>query len=182
MVMDNKKFLIFDFFGVISSEVFNIWLDRHGLNSRYNEAIQFTRRADRGEISYREEISALAKISGQDPEVLHAEWMSILKINQHIVDFIQSNRNKYHFALLSNSSADFVRPILNKYQLEGLFEHVFISSELRLVKPNQDIFWTAVQSLQTTPENCIMIDDKAENIEGAKSIGMGGIVYSIPKE
>ena len=178
--MDGRIILVFDFFGVISSEVFNLWLARHHLEDQYELAISITRRADLGEINLEEEATLLGQISGQGTEEILAEWYELMTINQPIIDFMKANNRKYRFALLSNASAEFVRPILGQYELDEIFEQIFISSEMQLRKPHQDIFWTVAQSLNVTPERCIMIDDKQPNIDAATSIGMRGILYKIP--
>ena len=176
---DDKPCLIFDFFGVLCSEVFNIWLDRHNLTDRHDEAIAITRRADAGSISLFEEMQLLAKMSGQTAEEVYSEFNNDVKINHDLVDFIKNNKDKYHCVLLSNSVAEFVRPILANYHLHGLFEDTFISNELHETKPNSDIFWSVVKGMNVAPKKCVMIDDKPKNIDGARAIGMNGIIYKM---
>lgn len=176
---DNKPCLIFDFFGVFCTEVFNIWINRHNLEDRYDEAIAITRRADIGQISLFEEMQLLAKISGQIAEEVYSEFNNNIKINYELVDFVKKNKEKYRCVLLSNSVAEFVRPILKSYHLYSLFEDTFISNELHDMKPDSSVYWTVAKKLNVAPKNCVMIDDKTRNIESARSIGMNGIVYKM---
>ena len=46
-----------------------------------------------------------------------------------------------------------------------------------VAKPSREIFEKVCEALGSAPEHCLFLDDKPENIEGAKAAGMQGIVF-----
>lgn len=56
-------------------------------------------------------------------------------------------------------------------------QHVFVSYELGLLKPDLQIYQTVLQKLSAAPEEVIFVDDKADNTAAAESVGIHGIVF-----
>ena len=76
-------------------------------------------------------------------------------------------------ALLSNAGFDFGDAF--RYSPTGaLFERVFVSAELGLLKPDPEIYRHVVRELGIEPSQMVFIDNKKVNVEGAESIGATG--------
>ena len=60
----------------------------------------------------------------------------------------------------------------NGNHLDDFFDHVFLSQELHLQKPDPEIFKTAIRSLNANPTETIFIDDNAENTAAAAACGL----------
>ncbi|MFR3313439.1 MAG: HAD family hydrolase [Alphaproteobacteria bacterium] len=56
-------------------------------------------------------------------------------------------------------------------------DKIFVSYELGLLKPDKAIYQSVLEKLNAKPEEVIFIDDKRENVEAAKSLGINGIVF-----
>ena len=56
-------------------------------------------------------------------------------------------------------------------------DKIFVSYELGLLKPDKAIYQSVLARLNAMPEEVIFIDDKRENVEAAKSLGINGIVF-----
>lgn len=54
----------------------------------------------------------------------------------------------------------------------GHFRTIFVSGELRLVKPDPAIYRHVLDAIGTAPSNCLFIDDSAKNVDAAKAVGM----------
>jgi putative hydrolase of the HAD superfamily len=80
-------------------------------------------------------------------------------------------------ALLSNAGADF-GSYFRHSPLGALFEAVFVSGELNMLKPDPQIFQHAMDALGITPEQTVFIDNKEVNVRGAESLGITGHVYT----
>jgi len=80
-------------------------------------------------------------------------------------------------ALLSNAGADF-GSYFRHSPLGALFEAVFVSGELNMLKPDAQIFQHAMDALGITPEQTVFIDNKEVNVRGAESLGITGHVYT----
>lgn len=69
---------------------------------------------------------------------------------------------------------------------DELFDHVLISGEVGLRKPQPEIYLLAAKALQAEPTECIFVDDFQVNADGAAAVGMRGIQHrnadeTIPK-
>lgn len=87
----------------------------------------------------------------------------------------------YRVAMLSNTTpprAAFIR----RQGFYSHFEPVILSCDIGVKKPHQGAFVTMLNQLQASPSDCLLIDDKLENIEAARRLGMDGIVFSSPEE
>ncbi|MBQ0121032.1 MAG: HAD-IA family hydrolase [Bacteroidales bacterium] len=53
-----------------------------------------------------------------------------------------------------------------------------ISSEEKVIKPEPEIYHRLFDKFDLKPEECIFTDDRIENIEGGRRVGMEGIVFT----
>lgn len=98
-----------------------------------------------------------------------------LIVQESMLNLIKDLRNKgYKVYLLSNTNEDSVNYMKNS----GLFESVdgYVLSYLEnKVKPNQGIYKTLINRYNLLPEESIFIDDRLDNCETAKLLGMDAI-------
>lgn len=52
-----------------------------------------------------------------------------------------------------------------------------LSCDIHLLKPNREIFEALLDKYNFKAEECIFIDDREINIQGAKVLGIEGIVF-----
>ena len=57
------------------------------------------------------------------------------------------------------------------------FTDTLISADVRLVKPQPEVYETAIRKFDVIPEECVFIDDNLLNVEAAQNAGMHGIVF-----
>lgn len=172
--------IIFDFFGVICSEVSPIWLKRY---FSVDEAVliknSLVSSADIGEITSDELFIELSKKTNISPEQIYNDWMKLAKIDNNLVDYIIKLKQSKHLkmSLLSNAPSKFLRNILDNHSLEGLFDVIIISSEVKVSKPSRNIFLMLLNELNIEPQDAIFIDDNMNNIDTAKSLDMKTIHF-----
>lgn len=98
-----------------------------------------------------------------------------LMVQESMLNLIKDLRNKeYKVYLLSNTNEDSVNYMKNS----GLFESIdgYVLSYLEnKVKPNQGIYKTLINRYNLVPEESIFIDDRLDNCETAKLLGMDAI-------
>jgi putative hydrolase of the HAD superfamily len=84
-------------------------------------------------------------------------------------------------ALLSNAPASFGR-VAERQPWTEHFEHLVFSGDLRIAKPDPEI-WTALAGTvgASTPE-CLFVDDRQVNIDGARAAGMHAHLWSSAAE
>lgn len=61
------------------------------------------------------------------------------------------------------------------------FKGATISGDVKILKPNPQLFDIFLNNHNLRPEECVMVDDKSENIDVVKSMGMNGIVFNREK-
>lgn len=79
--------------------------------------------------------------------------------------------------ILSNIGDAMTAGLLAKFDWLGGFDHCTWSYALKLAKPEEAIYRCAADGLKTPPPNILFIDDRVENVEAARSIGMQAIQY-----
>ena len=78
---------------------------------------------------------------------------------------------------LSNWSVETFAMIRPKYPILDLMEDMVISGREKVMKPDAKIFQTALRRFDIKPEESVFIDDNVNNIEGARALGIHGIVF-----
>ena len=78
--------------------------------------------------------------------------------------------------LLSNFSTD-LRSILEAQDLLRRFDHVAISAEIGVMKPDAAAYEAILGMLALPASACVFIDDLPANVAAAQALGMHGIVF-----
>ena len=84
--------------------------------------------------------------------------------------------------LLSNTNALHIEHIKERYAFPGLVKGAILSHELKLRKPQREIYEAALKMSGTLPEETVFIDDLEENCEGARKAGLHAIRYRGAKD
>jgi putative hydrolase of the HAD superfamily len=79
--------------------------------------------------------------------------------------------------LLSNMVPEIGRHLREHRNLFGRFAHVTYSCELGSVKPEPAIYRHVLAGLGVAPDRALLIDDRPANIDGARAVGMHGVVF-----
>ncbi|HEY4362227.1 MAG TPA: HAD family phosphatase [Bryobacteraceae bacterium] len=58
------------------------------------------------------------------------------------------------------------------------FDHHTFSYELKMVKPQAEIYHHALEGLGVKPEEALFLDDRPENVAGARAVGMHSEIFS----
>jgi len=170
--------LVFDFFGVISSEVAPYWLAKY-LSPAEAATTKATivQAADRGALSQDEMFLELAKLTQVPPPQIEREWQSCVHVDGRVVSLIKAFAPRCKLGLITNSPSPFVRGLLDQHGLNALFDSVIVSSEVGCAKPDREIYERSLASLAARAAEALMIDDNPDNIAGALAIGMEGLLF-----
>ena len=170
--------VIFDCFGVLVTELGDTWVRRHSFSeNRVKDWKKIARAGDLGELSENELYRLSGRMVDNDAGGLEAEWDSLVVLNEEVLNTVKLVRAAgYKVAVLSNATR-MVRKYLAKFGIEDDFDGVFISSEMRLVKPDVRIYEMAAKNLGVRACDCLMVDDKEKCVVGARESGMLGLQY-----
>ena len=178
-----EKVILFDFFGVISSEVSPIFFKRY-FNEEEAKIVkeEIMSKGDKGELNEEEIYDLIAKRVNETPLKVKEDFKKLIHINYELVNYIKELKKEYKIYLLSNAVSSFLRRILKENNLYELFNEVYISGEIKLIKPYKEYFNYVIEKEDLDPSMCIMIDDNKKNIEGAISCNLNGIVFTNNKD
>jgi FMN phosphatase YigB (HAD superfamily) len=170
--------IVFDCFGVICTEIAAVWLPRYLSPA---DAVDVKSRlfgaADRGDVSQDALLDQLGALVGLSPGAVESEWNDCVVIDDRLVAVAERLAARYRLALLTNATAPFARGLLSKYDLGRLFPVIVVSGERRLAKPDRRIYELTLSEMGLPAATTLLIDDNPANIDGARAVGMDGIVY-----
>ena len=114
-----------------------------------------------------------AEVTGQS-RVLHPEVYGILRD-------LQAAR-RYTIATLNNESRELNDFRIRAFELRDYFDYFICSGYVGEMKPHPDIYRTAFEISGTPAAQTLFIDDKAENCEAARALGINAIHFHSPGE
>lgn len=173
------KAVILDFYGVIQSEEVLIWCDKNsaehpGLREKVDEV---SAQIDLNLITLDQYFEELAKMVGRPTEQVRHELRDEVTIDRNLLSLIDDFRAKgIKTAILSNDGPS-LRGYLNQHNITPHFDHIFISGELNMMKPDVRIYQHAAQELMIHPAQIIFFDDRQTNVDGALAAGFQAQLY-----
>lgn len=79
---------------------------------------------------------------------------------------------------ITNWSAETYPIAVRKYPELGLFRDTVISGEVRMSKPDPEIFHYALNRFGITADRAVFIDDNAANVSAARELGITSIAFT----
>jgi len=115
---------------------------------------------------------------GCNPNQVVSAWNAmILNFPANRLDILEKLSVDYKLFLLSNTNdlhMEKVRRELKKTTgraLESFFEKTFLSQEIKLRKPEPEVFLEVAKQIQLDPNEILFVDDSIQHINSAKKIG-----------
>lgn len=187
------KNLIFDFGKVLVDYDFHAFFRRYITDTE--RCLAFT------PVIYNVELQQLLDLEEQPFEVIMEEWIEknkefepeIRYFSEHYTEVV-TNEIEGMYELLTQLKAEGyklygltnwcskVYLTMAQFPIFKLLDGQVISSEEKVIKPNPEIYQRLFNRFNLNPEECIFTDDRAENIEGGRRLGMEGIVFTDAKQ
>jgi putative hydrolase of the HAD superfamily len=99
------------------------------------------------------------------------------------LDFINGLKNKYKLHIITNGFEEVQNFKVVNSGLKTYFQNIFTAEKIGFKKPHPRIFLTAIESVNTSAYNSIMIGDSLEaDIQGALDVGMQAIHFNTHNE
>jgi len=80
-------------------------------------------------------------------------------------------------AILSNMGEDLLAYMREHFGWLNNFHHLTWSCELDLIKPMAEIYEHTLERLGVRPDEALFIDDRLENVEGARAVGIRSLLF-----
>jgi putative hydrolase of the HAD superfamily len=133
-------------------------------------------------------VRELLGFSDLSDEAIDTAWNSLLlDLPPERVALLQKLSESYRIFLLSNTSSIHITQV-NKIleastgieRLDHLFETVFLSYEMGLMKPDAQIYLNVLEQAGLQAEETLFLDDNLDNINGASKLGIDTIHVQKP--
>ncbi len=121
------------------------------------------------------------KVNKNIDDFLHI-FNSKPKLDKEIFELAKKLKKYYKTALLSDNFDDMTNTIRKNLDFKKYFDLAIFSNEVGLVKREDKIYRFAVKNLRCKPSECVLIDDKKENIQRARRLGINGILFESIKK
>ena len=177
------KSLVFDFgdvFLTLDKSATQKHLQKFGIKEFTKEMLTKNHAYEMGLISTDDFIAYYTNRFPQIDELdfIHA-WNSILvDFPKHKLDFIQrlADEKSFQLILLSNTNElhiNWIKENISFYNsFKNSFDAFYLSHEIELRKPNQDIYKFVLNNHDLSPEKVLFIDDTKENTDAASQLGI----------
>lgn len=140
------------------------------------------------EPTFRNYVREILNFPDLSDEAIDTAWNSLLlDLPPERVELLRKLATSYRLFLLSNTSSIHITQV-NKIleastgvkKLEDLFEIVFLSYEMGLMKPDTRIYQDVLDKAGLKAEETLFLDDNADNIRGAAQLGIETIHVQKP--
>lgn len=106
----------------------------------------------------------------------------LARTNKAVVKIAEQLSKRYKMALLSDINKERYKVVESKFINTKLFNKIFLSYKLHLLKPDKRIFLHVIKGLKVKPNEILFIDNDIKNINGARKVGMEGILFNNAKQ
>ncbi|UFH57293.1 HAD family phosphatase [Spirosoma sp. KNUC1025] len=161
------------------TEVLALW-KQHNILSQYETGLI-------DDDAFRAHVRQLLKNDSWADEVIDTAWNTVLlDIPVERLERIKELKSHYRLFLLSNTSAIHIRYVnkvltgMGQPTLEELFEKVFYSYDVQLMKPSPEIYQHVLDKAGLAAEETAFFDDNALNIQAAAELGIQAVHVQPP--
>ena len=140
------------------------------------------------DLAFRNHVRRLLKNDSWADEVIDTAWNTVLlDLPIKRIERIKELKSTHRLFLLSNTSPIHIRQVnnvlknLNQPTLEELFERVFYSYDVQMMKPSPQIYQHVLDEAGLKAEETAFFDDNAANIQAAAELGIRAVHVQPPK-
>ena len=107
----------------------------------------------------------------------YVEYISVMKKDEilpGVKEFILSLKENNIKVALGSASKNSMR-ILNALEIVNLFDCIVDGNRITKAKPSPEVFLKGAEELEVSPKRCVVFEDAAAGVEGAKNANMFAI-------
>ena len=175
--------IIFDFGGVLGTDADTVFievLENHGISKEKANEIwnQYWPKLKEG-TSGVEEIWKSVKLElNEDIKLLIDEYEDKIEVYPEIIEFCKKIKKRgYNLGILANEALEWMDIKRIKGNLNGVFDKVYSSADLKMYKPNPEAYKMILRNLNAKSSEAIFIDNMERNTKAAESIGIKSILF-----
>lgn len=180
--------IIFDIGKVLVDWNWKEYLESYGFGSKKNEILtnavflsEYWIETDRGVWSDEQILQSFLKKAPGCEQEIQSLWDGMgqcVKTCTYTKSWIQElKQQKYKVYYLSNYGKTLREKTKEALDFTKDCDGGIFSYEVKLVKPDLAIYQALLEKYNLTPQQCIFLDDRPENVAAAQQAGMHGIVF-----
>ena len=133
---------------------------------------------------------AVAELSREQPQ--HAELIALWKegwermlrdqIHESVAILAELRAHGYRLFALTNWSAETFPIARRRFAFLEWFEHIVVSGEVGLAKPDPRIFRLAIERCRLDPPRTVFIDDSPANVAAGREAGLQALHFENPEK
>ena len=165
--------------GLPENEVEVLW-QQHGILKQYETGLI-------DDDAFRQHVRTLLGNDNWADEVIDTAWNTVLlDLPLERLERIKQLQGQYRLFLLSNTSAIHIREVnrmltaMGQSTLEDLFERVYYSYEVKMMKPSPAIYEHVLETAGLAAAETAFLDDNAANIASAAALGIRAVHVQPP--
>lgn len=125
---------------------------------------------------FHKKLSARFKLN-MSYEKFKEKWCDIFEPIEGMPELLSQLGKNYAIGLLSDTDPIHWHYILKKYSFLRSIKKPTLSFEAGYMKPSPELYRIAAENINCDIKECLFIDDRLVNVEGAKAIGMRAIQF-----
>ncbi|MBQ6326490.1 MAG: HAD family hydrolase [Clostridia bacterium] len=98
---------------------------------------------------------------------------------EDVAPWLMRWKSRYSLGMLSDAMPSLVK-FMDQWGLLSLFDATVISTQIGAIKPDPKMYEAILQKLNAEPADCLFVDDRAANLEGAIAAGMKAVQMARP--
>ena len=101
-----------------------------------------------------------------------------ISLMPYAVEWVKGLKERgYHLYILSNYAKYTYEKTSHKMEFLPYMDGVVFSYRCKLIKPEKEIYEYICKTYELKPEESVFLDDRKDNVEAARNMGMHGIVF-----
>lgn len=98
---------------------------------------------------------------------------------EDVAPWLMRWKSRYSLGMLSDAMPSLVK-FMDQWGLLSLFDATVISTQIGAIKPDPKMYEAILQKLNAEPADCLFVDDRAANLEGAIASGINAVQMARP--
>lgn len=173
------KAIIFDCFGVLTTDTWRAFLDSLPDTVDSEAARRLNRAYNMGIIDENDFLTGIKKITDRNPEEVKRLLAHEIAKNTVLLDYIRELRSRgYKIGMISNVATNWIRESFLTPEEQDLFDAMIMSFEVGMTKPDPRMFILACERLRVGTHEAVLIDDIDRYCAAASAEGLKTILYT----
>lgn len=134
---------------------------------------------DCGRLSPEEFYEAITDKYGLDMDFMRFAnlWCSVFSPMPGMDNLLGELKGRVALGILSDTDPLHWKHMTEEYPILNIIENPTLSYKIGVTKPAAEIYHAAARNVNVEPEDCLYVDDRAVNVEGARRVGMDAIHF-----